>query len=236
MKIQKDEGGSSVEFKLTPAGTHVARCVRVIDMGTQHTSGIYGEKHQRKLFVLYELPTTKDVFTDKDGNEKILPFSAVKSYTNSTYEKSALYQHLAAWFGDEFTNDPEGFEIDRMVGTPCMISVVHKSNEKTGERYANIAAITAMPEGMECPPQVNPSVLFDLDNFDQGVFDSFSDRMKAKIQSSPEFKVISGQAGQRNHQPVTQSQVPESENPAPRAEEPKLASEFVPDDLNDLPF
>jgi len=221
MKLQEDKGGNSVEFKLTPAGTHVARCVRVIDMGTQTTTGMYGEKHQRKLFVLYELPNTKDVFTDKDGNEKELPFSAVKSYTNSTFEKSALYQHLQAWFGEEFTDNPNGFEVDRMVGTPCLITIVHKTNEKNGERYANIAGVTALPEGMECPPQINPSVLFDLDAFDQGVFDSFSDRMKAKISSSPEFKVLTGQVGQRPTQPIAESQVSlsnpmgESENPAP---------------------
>jgi len=161
----------------------------------------------------------------------------VKSYTNSTYEKSALYQHLAAWFGDEFTNDPDNFEIDRMVGAPCMISVVHKTNEKSNERYANIAAITALPQGMECPPQVNPSVLFDLEAFDQGVFDSFSDRMKAKIQSSPEFKVLSGEVGQRPTPPITQSQVPQnSENPAPRADGPKQLGEYIEENFEDLPF
>jgi hypothetical protein len=51
----------------------------------------------------------------------------------------------------------------------------------------------ALPKGMECPPQVNPSILFSLDEYDQSIFDSIPKGIQAIIEKSPEYvKAISG--------------------------------------------
>ena len=220
MKIKKDEGGGSVEFNITPSGTHIARCVRVIDMGTQKTTWQGNEKLQAKIFVLYELPNAMNKFTDSEGNEKILPFAAVKSYTNSLYEKSALYQHLHSWLGSEFVDDPESFDFSQIIGKPCMISVVHDTGND-GKTYASISSVSAMPEGMECPKQINPSIMFDINDFDQKVFDDMSENMQNKIKSSPEYQ----QRGMNgNYQP------PQSENPGSETQKPADSG------FDDIPF
>lgn len=221
MKLQKSEQKEGINFPITPAGTHVARCVQVIDKGTHLFETQWGDKIQRKLFVLYELPLKLNTFTDKEGNEKTLPFGMPKTYTNSTFEKASLYQHLEAWFGDVFTDEPTDFDLKNMLDKPCLVTVAHKdgTDKRTGkpEKYAVVAAVTALPEGMECPPRVNPLIFLDLDNFDQAVWDGLSDNMKAGIQTSDEYKILTGQVGQRPEIQDRNQDAPlvQSENPAP---------------------
>ena len=40
----KATGGG--DFELTPEGAYIARCIKVIDLGTQTTTGQYGTKSQ----------------------------------------------------------------------------------------------------------------------------------------------------------------------------------------------
>jgi hypothetical protein len=46
----------------------------------------------------------------------------------------------------------------------------------------------AIPKGLTVPEQVNESVFFSLDEFDQAVFDSLSDGYKKLIMASPEYQ------------------------------------------------
>lgn len=175
-------------YAITPAGTHVARCVQIIDQGTQEVNYEGKVKNQAKIFILYELPLKMDQFEDKDGNMKELPFAAVKTYTNSLYEQSALYKHLSAWLGQPFVEEPESFSYSQIMSRPCMVTVVH--NTVKDKTYANIASVTALPDGMECPDQINPSIFLDLDDFDKQVFDNLSERMQDKIALSPEYQSL----------------------------------------------
>ena len=45
--IAADTTGNN--YQKVPAGTHIARCYGVIDLGSQTTNGQYGEKTQRKV-------------------------------------------------------------------------------------------------------------------------------------------------------------------------------------------
>jgi len=44
----------------------------------------------------------------------------------------------------------------------------------------------------KCPDRVNPIVVLDLDEFNQEVFDSLSDKMKATVMQSREYKAMFG--------------------------------------------
>ena len=46
---------SNKEFKLVPQGTHLARCYRIIDLGTQQTEWQGQEKFLRKIMVAWEI-------------------------------------------------------------------------------------------------------------------------------------------------------------------------------------
>lgn len=178
-------------YPITPSGTHIGRCVQIIDQGTQEVIYKNVSKLQAKIFILYELPLKLDKFIDREGNEKEMPFAAVKTYTNSLYEQSALYAHLTGWLGQSFVDDIDAFSYSDIMSKPCMITIVHNRGDD-GNTYANIASVTALPDGMECPPQINPSIFFDLSHFDQNVYDNLSQKMQDKIAKSPEYYVAIG--------------------------------------------
>jgi hypothetical protein len=151
-----DNGGGN--FEKAPVGNHMARCFMVADLGLQETT--YGPK--RKVHLSWELSGE----LMEDGN----PYVIGQRYTLSLNEKANLRRDLESWRSRPFTDDElKGFDLFSVVGIPCMLSVVH--NENNGKVYANVASVASMPKGMECPPQVNSSVSFSTDDFNQAEFD-----------------------------------------------------------------
>ena len=171
----KATGGG--DFELTPEGAYIARCIKVIDLGTQTTTGQYGTKSQKKVMVTWEL-LDNDVKM-KDGK----PFAASQFYTASLHEKSQLRKDLEAWRGKKFTDEElAGFDLNNVLGTYCYLQVVHSADGQ----YANINSI--MSYKGEKPAGVNTPVAFDISNPDMEVFNSFSDKMREKIQNTPEWQ------------------------------------------------
>lgn len=181
------------DFKLAPAGNHLARCYRVIDLGTQKTSWQGVEKAAKKVQIVWELhgedadgaPLTTD-----DGR----PLSVQRRFTPSLGPKAKLREILVAWRGRPFTLDElEGFKLQNILGAWCMLTLTHETrNEKT---YVNISSVTSVPspiKKMGLPEPVNELVWFDIDEPDMAVFNSFPDYLKETIQGSPEWKMRTG--------------------------------------------
>lgn len=170
----KATGGG--EFEQTPEGTYIGRCIKLIDLGTQTSTGQYGTKSQRKIMIQWEL--LDDEKKMQDGK----PFAATKFYTASLHEKSQLRKDLEAWRGKKFTEEElEGFDLKTILGAYCFLQIVHSADGN----YANINAI--MSYKGDKPEGVNELISFDIDNPDMAVFDAFSDKMQAKIKSTPEW-------------------------------------------------
>jgi hypothetical protein len=72
---------------------------------------------------------------------------------------------------------------------PCLLSITHKTSGN-GKTYANIASVSMLPKGMDCPDQVNEKQEFTYDNFKQELFDSFPDFIKEKIMMSKEYQSL----------------------------------------------
>lgn len=175
--IVKASGGS--DFEITPEGTYIARCFKVIDLGTQTTEWNGEKKSQQKILISWELldPTTNM----KDGR----PFAASKRYTSSLHEKSQMRKDLQNWRGKRFTEDElEGFDLKKVLGTYCQVQVIHQEGSN-GTTYANVDAIMSTKER---PEGVNELVYFDINEPDMNVFDSFSDRLKEQIVATPEWE------------------------------------------------
>lgn len=190
---KKTEG----DFELTPAGTFAARCVWVIDLGTQKTSFNGQDKYQHKALFGFELPDE----LMKDGR----PFFVSGQYTLSLSEKANLRGMLEAWRGQQFTEEEAaGFDVMNVLGKSCMLSVIH--NQKGDKTYANIASVAKPPKGMTVPPQVNPSVSFSLAEFDQKTFDNLPEWVRNKITQSREYQDMG-------------KPIQESENPAAGVED-----------------
>ena len=186
--IAKDSGGGS--FKRVPSGVHIGRCYSLIDLGTQLTSGQYGDKLQHKLRIGWELfgedengaPLTVDV----DGRE--MPMTITKSYTVSMHEKARLRADLAAWRGREFSDEEaKAFDVSKLVGAYCMVNVT--TSETNGKTYSNVAGLTPLPSALKNakPTPVHEVLLFDLDAPDMAVFSGFHEKLQDAIKRSPEW-------------------------------------------------
>lgn len=189
--IVSSSGG---DFKPIPEGAYIATCVRVIDLGTQVTTFQGADKLQRKVLIAWEVP---DEMVEYDGEQR--PAMIVQRYTASLSDKANLRKHLEAWRGRRFTDDElRGFDLKNVLGKPCQVQVVH--SESGGNVYANLAAIMALPKGTPAPDIYHPLINFSLDEeeFSIGLYESLSDKLKALIAQSPEFKARTGQAPQRS--------------------------------------
>lgn len=175
---------SGAPRQLPPAGTHIARCYQIIDLGT-HDKEWQGKKRKsHEIRISWELPLETAVFQQDKGEQ---PFAVHKNYTLSLSEKSNLRHDLENWRGRPFTEpELEAFDVCKVLGVPCMVTVVHV--EKNGTKYANVTAVTSMPKGMPVPLPVNATVEFSLANHDENVFRSLPDFLKEIIQSSDEWK------------------------------------------------
>ena len=176
--IAKSEGGT---FEQVEPGTYSARCYGVIDIGTQRNEWQGETKHQHQVIIQWELPEE----LMNDGR----PFGVSKFYTLSLHEKANLCGDLQAWRGREFTEEEKkGFDISKLVGVPCMLSVIHNQQGK-----ARVQSVMKLPKGMVVPDQVNESVLFDLDAYicgDTKTWDKLSDGIKGIILKAKEFDKV----------------------------------------------
>lgn len=194
--IAKDSGDGG-NFKRVPSGVYIGRCYSLIDLGTQHTSGQYGEKEQHKIRIGWEL-----FGEDEDGNDltieidgKTMPMTISKSYTLSLHEKANLRKDLSAWRGKDFTDEEAiAFDVSKLVGAYCMVNVT--TSENNGKTYSNVAGLTPLPGALKNakPTGVHEPVLFNLDEPDMAVFDSFHEKLQDYIRKSPEFAASRGDA------------------------------------------
>lgn len=180
--VSASNSGGGSDFAPPPAGSHVARCYRIIDLGTQTSVWKGSEKKQRKVLISWELPDA----LIPDGKLAGKPFSVSERFTASIGEKSKLRAVLESWRGRQFTKEEEArFDMKNIIGAPCVVNIVHANNN--GKVYANIASIMPLLPGMKASPQVNESMIFSLDNFDSAAFASLSKGLQEAIQKSPEY-------------------------------------------------
>jgi hypothetical protein len=177
MSLKVKEGAKG-DYEITPAGNYVARCFKLIDMGTQTVEFAGETKFQQKILISWEL---LDPITNmKDGR----PFAVSKRYTASLHEKSALRKDLQSWRGKRFTDEElEGFDLTKILGAWCQLQVIH--TESNGTTYANVDAIMSTREK---PTGINELMHFDIDEPDLEVFNSLSEKMQETIKATPEWR------------------------------------------------
>jgi hypothetical protein len=172
--MAKNDGGERI---IIPAGTHVARCYGMIDLGTQYSEKFGSWSH--KVQIQWELPNE----LMDDGR----PLAISKKYTISLNEKSNLRKDLESWLGRTITEkeEKEGFSLGSMLGAPCLLSVIHA--ESGGKTYANIAGVMSVPKGTAVPDQMNPVVSYDIENGEDAVYAKLPEWLRTIIAQSKEF-------------------------------------------------
>ena len=178
-----NEGGSN--FAPVEAGTYVARCISMIHIGTIEETIKGAKKSLNKVLIKWELPNKKKEFKEGEGEK---PYVVSKDFTLSMNAKANLRKFLESWRGKALTEDEcKAFDITKVIGAPCMLSIIHTTSA-AGKVYADVASISKLMEGLVVPPQINPSVELNYDNFDRAIFEALPEFIRKKIESSFEYK------------------------------------------------
>jgi hypothetical protein len=174
------------EFKIAPAGNHLARLYSCIDLGHQSVDWKGDTKIMHKVVLTWELHGEDEsggkLLTD-DGK----PLIVSKRYTVSLGDQSTLRKDLESWSGKKMTaEDRKNFDMKNLLGKFCMLSVVHSEDGK----YANVSTISAVPTALRnsLPDAINPVTHFWLQEFDQAKYDALPKYYKEKITESSEWR------------------------------------------------
>jgi hypothetical protein len=178
------------KFKPVPIGSHLARCYRIIDLGTQ--KGEYNGQITiaRKIMVGWELFGEDDeglpLLTDKGD-----PMAVFKNYTHSWHEKANLRVDLQSWRGKPFdVKEMKRFNLESILGQYCMLNVIHRTGS-TGKLYSNVQSISPVPNMIKqqgLPDPVNKDQIFKISDPDMELFETLGKATREKIEGSPEWK------------------------------------------------
>lgn len=176
----------STNFEPIATGNYPARCYSMVHIGTVEENILGTLKKLNKVRITWELPTELKVFKEENGEQ---PCVISKEFTLSLHEKATLRSFLKNWRGKDFTDDEaKSFDIEKLVGAPCMLNITHKTKKDGSGVYAEIGSVSAMPKGFACPDQVNPSFVFTYENFDAQKFGELPEFIKNKMVNSDEYK------------------------------------------------
>lgn len=171
---------AETSYPKVPIGVHKARCVKVIDLGTQRQEYNGEISWKRQILVIWELP-------EELNNDQ--PMTISKFYTLSLHEKSNLGKDLTSWRGRPFTEtEKQGFDVTKLIGVTCQVNVMHKDNGKE-----DISSIMPLGKDDKIAEQFNPSVSFDIGDYQKGqkeTFNQLSEGIRRMILRSKELDGI----------------------------------------------
>jgi len=182
-----NEGGS---FTPVPAGMHLARCYKIVDLGSQKSEYMGQVKIQHKVMLQFEV-WSEDEQGKPTVTQKGEPLSISKNYTLTLAEKASLRADLKTWRGRDFTVDElRGFELKNVLGVWAMLSVTRDAG-RDGKEYTNVQAIMPVPSHLKkagLPEPHNTPAMYSIEDHDAAIFETLSENVKKKIMASPEFQ------------------------------------------------
>jgi hypothetical protein len=183
-------GGNFEKRDPTPSGLHAARCVALYEIGTVEDVFEGQAKSQFKVSIGFELPNHLLDF-EENGVAVKKPAMISQTFTLSAHEKAKLRKFMESWRGAKYKDGEfENVDLSRMLGVTCMLNVIHTT--KGENTYANIDSVMPVMQGIQIPPQFNPSKYLAYDNWNQQLFDSLPKFLKEMIQKTPEFRKLTG--------------------------------------------
>ena len=187
----EDTGG---EREICPSGNHLARCYRIVDLGTQKKEFKGTIKFLHEITLYWEIHGTDDdgkPIKMNDGR----PYGIFKNYTLSWASLANLRIDLQAWRGKPFTEEElRRFDLKTILNAWCMLNVI-QNKSANGNVYANIKGITPVPAMLRkagMPTAVNAEEIFQLDTPNMEMFEKFHSKLKEKIMQSPEWQRLQG--------------------------------------------
>lgn len=172
------------QFEEVAPGTYPARCVKLVELGTQRQTWEGKESFRNKLWIQWELP--------EELMSSGKPYVVSGFFTYSLNEKSGLYQLLVSWRGREFTpEEAQRFDMESILAAPCLLSIVHSDKGR-----ARVQSAVRLPKGMKVADAGNEpwALWLDPTDFRRDRFDTLSEGLQNMIRSSPEWAKLQGDA------------------------------------------
>lgn len=168
---------------LPPEGTHMARCVGLIYLGTIEGEWQGKPIYQDKIRLTFELP--EELYEFKEGEGK-KPFTISREFTLSLADKSNLYPIVEGIEGYIPEEVRASYDVENLVGKECLISIKHKKSAK-GTTYASLESTSSLMKNQKCPKAVNPLKILTYDKWNQEYFDSLPSFIRESMMSSKQF-------------------------------------------------
>lgn len=128
-------------YKLPSPGSIQGVLAEVIDLGMVVTEWQGKKRESHKCLLTFEIDET---VVREDIEQRMI---VSRRFTASLNEKAALRAFLEGWRGKTFTDEElAGFDLDKIVGTNAILSLVHNSTD--GKTYCNIDSAAALLKGM----------------------------------------------------------------------------------------
>jgi hypothetical protein len=177
LSITSTGGG---DYPTIPLGLNKARCVGVIDLGTQEQTWQGETSYKHQVFVQFEVPTA----LDKDSN----PLTIGKFYNANFHEKSTLSIDLTSWNGKPLTPlEKKNFNFGELLGRKATINIMEKDNGK--QKISSV-----MPCNEDIAEQYHTSIKFNIEEYQKGdkeTFNKLDEWFRNKILESKELGVVS---------------------------------------------
>ena len=155
-------GNDTPSYPTVSVGVHKARCVRVIDLGTQQNDYQGQISWKRQVMLIWEVPSE----TDNKGE----PLTISKFYTLSLNEKANLANDLVSWRGRPFTEtEKKAFDISKVAGKPCSINVILNQNGKP-----IVSTVMRRGKNDAIAQQFHPNMVFSITDFQEKKMEVFN--------------------------------------------------------------
>ena len=199
------------DFKIAPAGLHMARLYSIIDLGHQSVEWSGETKIMHKVVLTFELHgddnNGKPLKTD-DGK----PLIVSKRYTVSLGDQATLRKDLESWANKKMSStDRINFDLKTLLNKFCMVNISHSEDGK----YANISGISPIPSALKnaVPDGINQINHFWLHNYDQAKFDALPKYYREKIMESSEWRGSKKKIEEVDGFPKSLADIPDDEVP-----------------------
>ena len=178
-------------------GVYMAVCVGVVDLGEQYSEKF--KSYSNKVKFVWALPGETIEIEGKQEERQLS-----KEFTISASKKGNLRAFLESWNAKSYSDEEFG-EVDLFdqIGKACQLQVVLND---TGE-YSNVANLMPLPKGMPAPTSQTAFFTWDMDAWDDAVFENLPAWTQDQIKKSTQY--------QKEHAPDTTIEVkaPETECP-----------------------
>lgn len=181
--------------ELVPSGTHIARCIGFIHVGTYDDVNQNSEPDRKnEIRLTFEFPDI--LVPSRDGDN--FPAILSQSYRLSMGEKANLRKIVEGIIGTSLDEEEAyGFDVESLVGMSCLITIKHKTSRK-GNKYEQIASVSPLMQGQVAKDSPRAKKVLTYEKWDQEFFDNLPEFLRTLMASTDEYKkMIEGTKGQQ---------------------------------------